>query len=81
MADAAHPELTPAERRVADLVAAGATNRATADRLFVTVRTIEVHLTSIYRKLGVRSRTALAAKLAKEEASAGQNGATAAGGQ
>ena len=81
VADAAHPELTPAERRVADLVAAGATNRATADRLFVTVRTIEVHLTSIYRKLGVRSRTALAAKLAKEEASAGQNGATAAGGQ
>jgi DNA-binding CsgD family transcriptional regulator len=56
--------LTPSEQRVVDLVAAGATNRAAADRLFVSVRAIEVHLTNVYRKLGVRSRTELAALVA-----------------
>jgi DNA-binding CsgD family transcriptional regulator len=60
----ARASLTPAERRVVDLVAAGATNRETADRLFVSVRAVEVHLTSVYRKLGIRSRTELAALLA-----------------
>ncbi len=60
--------LTPAERRVAEVVAAGATNRAAADRLFVSVRAVEVHLTSIYRKLGLRSRTELAGLLARAEA-------------
>ena len=57
--------LTPAERRVAEVVAAGATNRAAADQLFVSVRAIEVHLTSIYRKLGIRSRTELAGLLTR----------------
>ena len=57
--------LTPAERRVAEVVAGGATNRAAADRLFVSVRGVEVHLTSIYRKLGIRSRTELAGLLAR----------------
>ena len=57
--------LTPAERRVAEVVAAGATNRAAADQLFVSVRAVEVHLTSIYRKLGIRSRTELAGLLAR----------------
>ncbi|MDQ3647350.1 MAG: helix-turn-helix transcriptional regulator, partial [Actinomycetota bacterium] len=58
------PALTPAEQRVADSVAAGATNRQAADRLFVSVRAIEMHLTSIYRKLGVSSRSQLAVKMA-----------------
>jgi len=57
--------LTPAERRVAEVVAGGATNRAAADQLFVSVRGVEVHLTSIYRKLGIRSRTELAGLLAR----------------
>ena len=59
--------LTPAERRVAELVAAGSTNRAAADQLFVSVRAIEVHLTNSYRKLGIRSRTELAGLLARTD--------------
>ena len=59
-------DLTPAERRVAQVVAGGATNREAAARLFVTVRTVEVHLTSVYRKLGIRSRTELAARMADD---------------
>ena len=62
--------LTPAERRVAEIVAGGATNRATADRLFVSVRAVEVHLTSIYRKLGIHSRTELARLVARADAPA-----------
>ena len=57
--------LTPAERRVAEVVAGGATNRAAADQLFVSVRAVEVHLTSIYRKLGIHSRSELAGLLAR----------------
>ncbi len=53
-------ELTPAERRVVELVAAGRTNRETAQRLFMSVATVEAHLTRIYRKLGIRSRSELA---------------------
>ena len=56
-------ELTATERRVADLIAGGATNRDAADALFVSVRTIETHVASIYRKLGVRTRAELARKL------------------
>ena len=52
--------LTPTERRVAALVAEGRTNRETAARLFTTVATVEAHLTRIYGKLRVRSRTELA---------------------
>ncbi|MEV6350165.1 AAA family ATPase [Actinoplanes sp. NPDC051851] len=57
-----HPrwgELTDAERRVAALAADGATNRQISDRLFITVSTVEQHLTKIYRKLNVRSRSGL----------------------
>jgi DNA-binding CsgD family transcriptional regulator len=54
--------LTAAERQVAELVAAGRSNREVADALFVTVRTVESNLTRIYRKLGVRSRAGLAAR-------------------
>ncbi|MFJ2114976.1 AAA family ATPase [Streptomyces sp. NPDC087850] len=55
--------LTGTERRVAGLAAAGASNRSIAESLFVTVRTIETHLTSVYRKLGVSRRTELGALL------------------
>jgi len=53
-------DLTPAEERVAALVAEGRTNREVAAVLFVSDNTVEFHLTHIYRKLGVRSRTELA---------------------
>jgi DNA-binding CsgD family transcriptional regulator len=55
--------LTPAERRVADLVAEGRTNREVAATLFLGERTVASHLTRIYAKLGVRSRTKLARRL------------------
>jgi DNA-binding CsgD family transcriptional regulator len=48
--------LTPSEQRVAELAAAGAANREIAQALFVTVKTVEVHLTNVYRKLGVNRR-------------------------
>ena len=60
--------LTPAERRVAEIVASGATNREVADRLFVSVRAVEVHLTSVYRKLRISSRTQLALRMATDDA-------------
>jgi DNA-binding CsgD family transcriptional regulator len=56
--------LTPAERRVADLVAQGRTNAEVAATLFLTERTVASHLTRVYAKLGVRSRTELARRLA-----------------
>jgi DNA-binding CsgD family transcriptional regulator len=52
--------LTEAEARVAKLAAAGRTNREIADALFMSVRTVEGHLSRAYAKLGVRSRTELA---------------------
>lgn len=55
--------LTPTERKVAELVAAGRTNREVAAELFVSVKTVELYLTRIYRKHGVRSRTELARAL------------------
>ena len=57
--------LTPSERRVAELASAGPTNREIAQALFVTQRTVEVHLTSIYRKLAISSRSQLAAALSE----------------
>lgn len=59
-------ELTAAEERVARLVAEGRSNREVAARLFVTERTVETHLSSIYRKLDVRSRTELTRYVAGE---------------
>ena len=56
--------LTTSERRVADLAAQGQTNREIAQELFVTPKTVEVHLTSVYRKLGISSRRELRAALA-----------------
>ena len=48
--------LTASERRVADLAADGNSNRDIAQALFVTPKTVEVHLSNAYRKLGIRSR-------------------------
>jgi DNA-binding NarL/FixJ family response regulator len=56
--------LTPSERRVATLAAGGMTNRDIAERLFVTPKTIEVHLSATYRKLNIGSRRELAGALA-----------------
>lgn len=55
--------LTTAEQRVAELVARGATNREVAATLCVSASTVETHLTRVYAKLGVRSRTELATRL------------------
>jgi ATP/maltotriose-dependent transcriptional regulator MalT len=51
--------LTPTERRVSEVVAAGLTNREAADRMNVSRHTIDFHLRQIYRKLNVNSRVAL----------------------
>jgi DNA-binding CsgD family transcriptional regulator len=55
--------LTAAERRVAALVAEGRTNREVAAALYLAERTVASHLSRVYAKLGVRSRTELARKL------------------
>jgi DNA-binding CsgD family transcriptional regulator len=55
--------LTPAEQRVASLVAKGRTNAEVAASLFLAERTVASHLTRVYSKLGVRSRTELSRKL------------------
>jgi DNA-binding CsgD family transcriptional regulator len=52
--------LTPSERRVVQLAAAGASNRGIAQQLFVSEKTIETHLSHAYDKLGVRERRRLA---------------------
>jgi DNA-binding NarL/FixJ family response regulator len=56
--------LTPQERRVAEAVATGASDRQVAAELFLSPRTVAYHLSSVYRKLGISSRAALAARLA-----------------
>lgn len=56
--------LTSAEERVAKMAAAGRTNREIAKELFLSIRTVESHLSHAYRKLGVRSRTELSSALA-----------------
>jgi DNA-binding CsgD family transcriptional regulator len=55
--------LSGSERRVAERAATGATNREIAESLFLTQRTVEVHLTSVYRKLGIKGRADLAEAL------------------
>jgi DNA-binding CsgD family transcriptional regulator len=61
---AAAGRLTPTEEQVARLVAEGRTNAEVAQELFVTVGTVERHLSHVYAKLGVRSRTELARRFA-----------------
>ncbi|MFF3861525.1 AAA family ATPase [Streptomyces sp. NPDC002209] len=57
--------LTGSERRIAELAAAGRTNTEIADLLHVARRTVETHLTSTYRKLGIRRRSELPATLSR----------------
>lgn len=59
---ASHQLLTPHELQVARLTVAGASNRDLAAKLFISPRTVEAHLTAIFRKLGVRNRRELSAK-------------------
>lgn len=67
--------LTPAEARVARLVSGGASNREVAAELFISVKTVEGTLSRLYRRFGVRSRTALAHVLATEGAGLGVSAA------
>jgi DNA-binding CsgD family transcriptional regulator len=55
--------LTPSERRIAELAAAGHRNREIADALYLTLATVEYHLRHCYRKLGIVSRSGLTAAL------------------
>lgn len=58
-------ELTDAERRVADATARGLTNREVAAELFLSPKTVEAHLSNVYRKLRVDSRAELGARMAE----------------
>lgn len=60
-------ELTPTERRVAELAASGLTNQEVAERAFLTVKGVEANLTRAYRKLGIRSRAGLPAALGGDD--------------
>ncbi len=62
---AALDSLTPGERRVADLALDGLSNRQVAEQLDVSVKAVEGHLSKAYRKLGVHSRGALAARIGR----------------
>ena len=62
-------ELTAAERRVAEASARGLTNREVAAALFLSPKTVEAHLSSIYRKLGLESRAELGARMTERSQS------------
>ena len=57
-------ELTATELRVAELAVAGMTNREVAQVTYMSAKTVEAHLASVYRKLGIRSRAQLGARVA-----------------
>lgn len=63
-------QLTASEQRVARLAASGLTNREVAAQLFMSPKTVEANLARIYRKLGIRSRAELGARLGAESTSA-----------
>jgi DNA-binding CsgD family transcriptional regulator len=65
--------LTPAEERVAHKAAAGLSNREISQALFVTVKTVEWHLSQAYAKLGIAKRAELSQALATEPAPHGEN--------
>ena len=66
-------ELTQTEARVASLAARGRSNKEIAAELFMGVSTVEMHLSRVYRKLGIRSRSGLAARLATTRDRAAQS--------
>jgi DNA-binding NarL/FixJ family response regulator len=66
--------LTPAEARIAALVARGLKNREIGTALYMSVATVEAHLTRIYRKLAIRSRTELARLVADGSLPLGDDG-------
>ncbi|MEW1880763.1 helix-turn-helix transcriptional regulator [Rhodococcus sp. NPDC080181] len=68
--DRAHDALTPQEDAVSSLVATGLTNREVAAELFLSVKTVQFHLTRVYAKMGIRSRAELAATRSTDETSA-----------
>jgi DNA-binding NarL/FixJ family response regulator len=55
--------LTPGEQRVAELAASGLSNKKVAAQLYLSVYTVEAHLSRVYAKLGIRSRAQLARRL------------------
>jgi DNA-binding CsgD family transcriptional regulator len=79
---AAHPAvdgLTETEHRMAALIARGQTNRQIAAAMFVTENTVQTHIRHIFQKLGVRSRTELAARVLAAPASVASTTSPAAG--
>lgn len=64
---ASRTELTPGERRVAELAAQGLSNKDIAAQLFVSVHTVEAHLSKAFAKLGARSRSQLSGLLPPED--------------
>jgi DNA-binding CsgD family transcriptional regulator len=65
-------ELTPSERRVAELAASGQTNRQVAAELSISPKTVEANLARVYRKLGISTRAELGARMAQREATTEQ---------
>jgi DNA-binding CsgD family transcriptional regulator len=65
--------LTPSERRVAEKAAAGLSNRDIAAALFLAPKTVEMNLSRAYRKLGIRSRAQLSARLAAADSEANRS--------
>ena len=61
-------DLTPQERQVAILAAGGSTNAEIASRLFITVSTVEFHMSKVFRKLGISSRRQIGSRLGAERA-------------
>jgi DNA-binding CsgD family transcriptional regulator len=64
-------DLTPTERRVAELAAEGFTNREVASKAFMSPKTVQANLTRVYRKLGISSRAELGARMAEERGRVG----------
>ncbi|MCU1518894.1 MAG: transcriptional regulator, luxR family [Pseudarthrobacter sp.] len=62
-----HVQLTAQEQAVAELVAGGSTNKEAARALFLAEKTVQYHLTRLYRKMGIRSRSELAAAFRASE--------------